>query len=314
MLSYLGRRLLHSIPVLLLVLLVSFLLIRLIPGDPVQLMLGINATPENVANLEEKLGLDSSLGQQLITFLERAPRLDFGTSIVKRDDVRSVISGRILPSVYLIVLSVLVALVLAFPLGILSAVKRNRLPDHSVRTLTMVAFAMPTFWLGLMLILLFSLKLGVLPSAGYGEGFVGILRSLALPAITLGLSLAPLLMRTLRSSLIEALAMEYTEAARARGFSSLRVVGKHALRNSLIPLITVLSINVGFLISGTVVVENVFQIPGLGSLLVQSVLNRDYPVVQALVVIFGVAVIVINLLADLTYAIVDPRVRLEARA
>ena len=314
MIAYLGRRILRSIPVLLLVLLVSFLLIRLIPGDPVKLMLGINATPENIANLEEKLGLGSSLGQQLVTFLERAPSLDFGTSIVKRDDVRSVVSSRILPSVYLIVLSVLVALVLAFPLGILSAVKRNRPPDHAVRLLTMVAFAMPTFWLGLMLILLFSLKLGVLPSSGYGEGFVGILRSLALPAITLGLYLAPMLLRTLRSSLIESLAMEYTEAARARGFSPARVVGKHALRNSLIPLITVLSINVGFLISGTVVVENVFQIPGLGALLVQSVLTRDYPVIQGLILIFGVAVIVINLLADLTYALVDPRVRLEARA
>ena len=314
MIAYLGRRILRSIPVLLLVLLVSFLLIRLIPGDPVKLMLGINATPENIANLEEKLGLGSSLGQQLVTFLERAPSLDFGTSIVKRDDVRSVVSSRILPSVYLIVLSVLVALVLAFPLGILSAVKRNRPPDHAVRLLTMVAFAMPTFWLGLMLILLFSLKLGVLPSSGYGEGFVGILRSLALPAISLGLYLAPMLLRTLRSSLIESLAMEYTEAARARGFSPARVVGKHALRNSLIPLITVLSINVGFLISGTVVVENVFQIPGLGALLVQSVLTRDYPVIQGLILIFGVAVIVINLLADLTYALVDPRVRLEARA
>ena len=314
MIAYLGRRILRSIPVLLLVLLVSFLLIRLIPGDPVKLMLGINATPENIANLEKKLGLGSSLGQQLVTFLERAPSLDFGTSIVKRDDVRSVVSSRILPSVYLIVLSVLVALVLAFPLGILSAVKRNRPPDHAVRLLTMVAFAMPTFWLGLMLILLFSLKLGVLPSSGYGEGFVGILRSLALPAISLGLYLAPMLLRTLRSSLIESLAMEYTEAARARGFSPARVVGKHALRNSLIPLITVLSINVGFLISGTVVVENVFQIPGLGALLVQSVLTRDYPVIQGLILIFGVAVIVINLLADLTYALVDPRVRLEARA
>jgi peptide/nickel transport system permease protein len=209
---------------------------------------------------------------------------------------------------------VLVALVVAFPLGILSAVKRNRPSDHAVRLLTMVAFAMPTFWLGLMFILLFSLKLGVLPSAGYGEGLGGILRSLALPAITLGLYLAPLLLRTLRSSLIESLAMEYTEAARARGFSPARVVGKHALRNSLIPLVTVLSINVGFLISGTVVVENVFQIPGLGALLVQSVLTRDYPVIQGLVLIFGVAVIVINLLSDLTYAVIDPRVRLEGRA
>jgi peptide/nickel transport system permease protein len=313
MTGFIGRRILRSIPVLLLVLLVSFLIIRLVPGDPVTLMLGINASPESVATLKHDLGLDKSVGHQLASFLGQAPTLDFGSSIVKRDEVRSVIGSRILPSLYLIVLSVLVALILAFPLGILSAVKRNRLPDHAVRLLSMVAFAMPTFWLGLMLILLFSIKLGVLPSSGYGDGLVGVLRSLALPAITLGLYLAPMLLRTLRSSLIESLAMEYTEAARARGFSPARVVGKHALRNSLIPFVTVLSINVGFLISGTVVVEAVFQIPGLGLLLVQSVLSRDYPVIQGLVLLFGVAVILINLLSDVTYAVIDPRVRLEAR-
>lgn len=314
MTAYLGRRILFSIPVLLLVLLVSFLIIRLVPGDPVKLMLGINATPENVANLKKQLGLDASLGDQLVTFLKRAPSFDFGTSLVKRDEVRSVIGTRVLPSLYLIVGSVLVALILAFPLGIWSAVRRNRPADHVVRLLTMVAFAMPTFWLGLMLILLFSLKLDVLPSSGYGDGLVGVIRSLVLPSIALGLYLAPMLLRTLRSSLIEALATEYTEAARARGFSPIRVVTKHALRNSMIPLVTVLSINVGFLISGTVVVENVFQIPGLGGLLVQSVLTRDYPVIQGLILLFGVAVIVINLLSDMTYALIDPRVRLAARA
>ena len=227
--------------------------------------------------------------------------------------MREVVGNRIAPTVYLIAASVFVALVLALPLGILSADKRNRAADHVVRLLTMVTFAMPTFWLGLMLALLVSLKLDLLPVSGYGEGVVGVLKSLVLPALTLGLYLAPILIRTLRSSLIEALGTEYAEAARSRGFSNARVVGKHALRNSLIPLITVLSINVGFLISGTVVVENVFQIPGLGALLVQSVLTRDYPVIQALVLVFGVMVIVINLLADVTYSLVDPRIRIGAQ-
>ena len=311
MIAYLGRRILRSIPVLLLVLLVSFLLIRLIPGDPVKLMLGINATPENIANLEEKLGLGSSLGQQLVTFLERAPSLDFGTSIVKRDDVRSVVSSRILPSVYLIVLSVLVALVLAFPLGILSAVKRNRPPDHAVRLLTMVAFAMPTFWLGLMLILLLSLKLGVLPSSGYGEGFVGILRSLALPAISLGLYLAPMLLRTLRSSLIESLAMEYTEAARARGFSPARVVGKHALRNSLIPLVTGLGNAISLILAGSFLIERVFNIDGMGYLGYTAILQRDYPVALGILVIGSLLMLVGNILSDIIYALVDPRIRFQ---
>jgi peptide/nickel transport system permease protein len=312
-LEYLGKRVLQSIPVLLGVLVVSFLVIRLIPGDPVRLMLGINATPEAVARVEADLGLDKPLGAQLGSFFVGSFTLDFGESIIRDSPVRDLVIDRLAPSLYLILASIFVALVLAFPLGILSAVRRNRPADHAVRLLSMVTFAMPTFWLGLMLALLVGLKLGWLPVSGYGEGVVGVLRSLTLPAITLGLYLAPMLVRTLRTSLIEELGTEYVEAARARGLSPARVVGKHALRNSLIPLVTVLSINVGFLISGTVVVENVFQIPGLGSLLVQSVLTRDYPVIQALVFVFGVMVIVINLLSDLTYSLIDPRVRLGAR-
>ena len=206
------------------------------------------------------------------------------------------------------------ALVIAVPLGIISATRRNRLGDHGIRLLTMVTFAMPTFWLALMLVQLLSLKLDLLPVSGYGEGLVGVLRSLTLPALALSLFLAPMLTRTLRASLIDALHADYVDAARARGFSQVRVVGKHAMRNSLIPLITVLSINVGFLLSFTVVVENVFQIPGLGSLLVQSVLTRDYPIIQSLVLVFGVMVILINLLADLAYSLVDPRITLEEPA
>ena len=314
MARYLGKRLLYSIPVLIGVFVVSFLVIRLIPGDPVELMLGINATPESVARIEEDLGLDEPPLEQLGTFFVKAFTLDFGESIVKQTSVREVIGDRIPPSVYLILASVFVALVIAVPLGIISATRRNRLGDHGIRLLTMVTFAMPTFWLALMLVQLLSLKLDLLPVSGYGEGLVGVLRSLTLPALALSLFLAPMLTRTLRASLIDALHADYVDAARARGFSQVRVVGKHAMRNSLIPLITVLSINVGFLLSFTVVVENVFQIPGLGSLLVQSVLTRDYPIIQALVLVFGVMVIVINLLADLAYSLVDPRITLEEPA
>jgi peptide/nickel transport system permease protein len=277
-------------------------------------MLGINATPESVARIEEDLGLDEPPLEQLGTFFVKAFTLDFGESIVKQTSVREVIADRIPPSIYLILASVFVALVIAVPLGIISATRRNRLGDHGIRLLTMVTFAMPTFWLALMLVQLLSLKLDLLPVSGYGEGLVGVLRSLTLPALALSLFLAPMLTRTLRASLIDALHADYIDAARARGFSQVRVVGKHAMRNSLIPLITVLSINVGFLLSFTVVVENVFQIPGLGSLLVQSVLTRDYPVIQALVLVFGVMVILINLLADVAYSLVDPRIALEEPA
>jgi peptide/nickel transport system permease protein len=311
-LAYVGKRLLLSIPVLVGVLLVSFLIIRLIPGDPVRLMLGINATPEAIAQVESNLGLDQSLGGQLASFATGALTLDFGDSIIRRTSVRELIGDRIAPSVYLIAGAVVVAVMLAVPLGVLSAVRRNHPADHGVRLVSMVAFAMPTFWLGLMLALLFGLKLDLLPVSGYGEGLVDTVESLILPWLTLGLYLAPMLLRTLRTTMIETLESEYVEAARARGLAPRRVIGEHALRPSLIPLITVLSINVGFLISGTVVVENVFQIPGLGSLLVQSVLSRDYPVIQGLVFVFGVMVIVINLLADVAYSLLDPRVRLVA--
>ncbi|MCY4102207.1 MAG: ABC transporter permease [bacterium] len=307
--GFLGRRLLHSIWVLAAIILVSFLVIRLIPGDPVVQMLGLQATPENIAAVNEDLGLDLPMGQQIVQFVERAFQGDLGSSIIKRAPVNDIVFDRLLPSVYLLLYATVLALIISVPLGALSAIYRNRVPDQIVRLTSMVSFAMPQFWLGLMLILLFAIQLDVLPSGGYGEGFGGILLHLTLPALTIGLYLAPQLMRTLRSSLIEAIDSDYVEAARSRGYRESRVVGKLAMRNALVPLISVLSINIGFLISGTVIVEVVFQVPGLGALLVQSVLNRDYPVIQGLILVFGAMVILVNILADAAYAVVDPRVR-----
>ena len=307
--GFLGRRLLHSVWVLAAIIIVSFLVIRLIPGDPVVQMLGLQATPENIAAVNKDLGLDLPMGQQIVSFVERAFQGDLGSSIIKRAPVNDIVFDRLLPSVYLLLYATVLALIVSVPLGALSAIYRNRVPDQIARLTSMVTFAMPQFWLGLMLILLFAIQLDVLPSGGYGEGFGGILLHLTLPALTIGLYLAPQLMRTLRSSLIDAIDSDYVEAARSRGFRESRVVGKLAMRNALVPLISVLSINIGFLISGTVIVEVVFQIPGLGALLVQSVLNRDYPVIQGLILVFGAMVILVNILADAAYAVVDPRVR-----
>jgi len=307
--GFLGRRLLHSIWVLAAIIVVSFLVIRLIPGDPVVQMLGLQATPENIAAVNEDLGLDLPMGQQITSFVQRAFQGDLGTSIIKRAPLNAMLFASLLPPVYLLLYATSLALIISVPLGALSAIYRNRVPDQIVRLTSMVSFAMPQFWLGLMLILLFAIQLDVLPSGGYGEGFGGILLHLTLPALTIGLYLAPQLMRTLRSSLIEAIDSDYVEAARSRGYRESRVVGKLAMRNALVPLISVLSINIGFLISGTVIVEVVFQVPGLGALLVQSVLNRDYPVIQGLILVFGAMVILVNILADAAYAVVDPRVR-----
>ena len=310
MTGYLARRAMHAVLVLFIVTLVAFLLIHLVPGDPVRIVLGAHAPPSAVAQVRHQLGLDRSLASQFASFLEGLPRGDLGTSISLQRPVRDIIGPRIAPSIFLLVYGTIISLLVAVPLGVFSALYRNRPADHTIRVVATVGLAMPSFWFGLLLVEVFSLHLGLLPVSGYGSGFVGHLESLTLPAITVGIYLAPLIIRTLRSSLIETLSADFVTAARARGFRETRVVGKHALRNALIATITILAINIGYLISGSVVIENVFAIPGLGSLLVSSIEMRDFPTISGLTLLFGVLVILVNLVADLSYAIVDPRIRI----
>jgi peptide/nickel transport system permease protein len=300
----------QAIPVLIGITLASFLLIHFVPGDPARTVLGTHATPQAVDELHQKLGLDRSLPSQYWDFVSGAVTLDFGDSITQNTAIGPQLGERIPVTLFLLLYSVVISIVVAVPLAIASALRRNRPTDHAIRLFSMVTFAMPSFLLGLLLILIFSLKLGWLPTAGYGDGFVGHLRSLTLPAITVGLYLAPILLRTLRVSIIETLGTEYVEAARARGLSERRVILKHVLRNSLISTLTILGLNIGFLLSGLVIIENVFALPGLGTELVNSILSRDYPTVQALTLVFGVSVVAINLLTDVAYAELDPRVRL----
>jgi len=312
MFSYIGRRILQSIPVLLLVTVGAFAVIVLVPGDPAQHMLGYNATPESLRILREQLGLDRPVSEQFWDFLRGVVVGDFGESILKKEAVSTVVGERAIVSLLLLGYSVLIALLVSIPIATVSALRRNRWPDHVLRFASMVTFAMPSFWLGLLLALWFGLYLGWFPVGGYKDSsIVNAIYTLTLPAVTVGLYLAPLLARSLRSSLIEELDRDYVDAARARGFTESRVVGKHVLRNSLIATVTVLSLNVGYLLSGTVIVENVFAIPGLGTLIVDAVMQRDYPLIQALTLFFGVAVIATNLMADLSYAMLDPRIRLD---
>jgi peptide/nickel transport system permease protein len=309
--GYLLRRALHALFVLLIVTLAAFLLIHAVPGDPVRITLGAHAPPESVERVRHQLGLDRSLAEQFGSFLSGLPRGDLGTSINLQQPVRDIVGPRIWPSVFLLVYGTLISLLVAVPLGVLSALFRNRPADHGIRVVATVGLAMPSFWFALLLVEAFSIHLSWLPVSGYGTGFFGHLESLTLPAITVGIYLAPLIIRTLRSSLIETLGADFVTSARARGFRETRVIGKHALRNALIATITILAINIGYLISGTVVIESVFAIPGLGSLLVSSIQARDFPTISALTLIFGVLVILVNLIADLSYAIVDPRIRLS---
>ena len=307
---YFIKRLLHSVPVIVGISLFSFILIHLVPGDPIKIMVGGRAPPEVVRTLDHQFGLDRPLQNQYLSFVGHAVRGNLGESIILRRPVASVVGERIGPTLFLLAYGTLLAIILAVPLGIVSALWRNRLPDHLIRLLTLVAFAMPAFWLGLILVRKFSLDLGWFPVSGYGQGFLGHLHSLTLPALTIGLFLASMLIRTLRTSLVEILGTDYVEAARARGAGETRVVLKHGLRNALIAAITVLAVNLGFLIGGAVVVEKVFDIPGLGQLLVDSVFTRDFPVIQGVTLVFGLLVVLINLLSDLAYAAIDPRVRL----
>jgi peptide/nickel transport system permease protein len=309
MFGYLTRRGLQSIVVLLGLSLVCFLLIHSVPGDPARLFLGPRATNEQVQSLRHQLGLDRPLWDQYLHYDANVVRGRLGTSISTTTTVNSLVLPRVSVSLLLILYSLLIAVMLAVPLAVVAALRKNGLADHAIRVVSAVTFTMPTFWLGLILTLVFAIRLGVLPVSGYGSTFLEHIEHLTLPAIAVGLAVFPILLRVLRASLVATLDSDYIEAARSRGLSATRITLKHAFKNSILAPLTVLAILVGALLSGTVVAENVFALPGLGTLFVTAVQERDYPTVQALVLIFGAAVIIANLLADLAYPFIDRRVQ-----
>ncbi len=254
MLTYLARRVALSVVVLFGLLVATFVIVHLVPGDPVQQLLGSRATPQAIASTRHELGLDRPLLSQFLSFAHGAVTGDFGRSIPLNAPVSAVVGPRLLPSALLISYGLFLALLIGVPLAVLAAVRPNRGVDNVIRFATTFAFAMPAFWLGLMLALVFGLELGWFPVSGYERTVGGFFRTLTLPALTIGLSLAVVVVRTLRSSLLEVLQSEYVEAARSRGLYEVRVVGKHAMRNAVTSTITILSVNVGFLIGGTVVI------------------------------------------------------------
>lgn len=310
--TYILKRLMISLVVLVLLAAASFLLIHLVPGDPVRQMLGSGATPENIAAVRAQLGLDDPLFDQFKAFMGDTFTLQFGDSITLRTPITDLIGERIGPSLLLIVYGVFLALLIGVPLAVAAALKPQGLADNIIRIATTFTFAMPTFWLGLVLALIFGLRLGIFPVSGYETGIAGFFRTLTLPALTLGLSLVAMVVRTLRTQMLVVLDSEYIEAARARGISEFRVVGIHAMRNSVMTTITVISVQIGFLIGGTVVLEYVFQIPGMGTLLIDAVINRDIPLVATITVLAGAAVVLVSLVTDLIQLALDPRVRANA--
>ena len=308
LLAFLRRRVVQMIPVLLGISLITFFMIHLIPGDPARNMLGPRATPERVAELRQSLGLDEPLWSQYRRFLTGVVRGDLGTSLYYRQAVGPLVLERLPPTVFLIVYSAVIALIVAIPLGIVAAVRRNTWMDQLIRTVSLITLAMPAFWLGVLFILYFGLYHGWFPVGGYGETFGEHLHHLFLPSLTIALAMAPILIRSLRSSMVGNLRAQFATTARSKGLTDRRVVTGHVLRPSLISTVTVLGVNLGFLIGSTVIIETVFAIPGLGFLMVSSIQTRDYPVIQAVTLVMAILVITVNLLTDITYTLLDPRV------
>ena len=304
------RRLAQMIPVLFGITLVVFALLRLIPGDPVQTMLGLQARPESVAALRQELGLDRPLWEQYLRYLGNVVTFDLGESLKFKVSVASLLGDRLAVSLVLIAYTTVLMVVLSLPLGIISALRKDGIFDQLTRVVLMVTMVMPAFWVGILFLTFFSLKLQLFPVAGYGEGWREHLHHLFLPALTIALSITPMLVRALRTSILDALGSDYVRTARAKGLREQAVITAHVLRNALIPALTLLGLSVGYLLGGTVIVENVFSLPGAGKLLVDAIGARDYPLVQSTTLVFATLVILVNLLTDVIYTFLDPRVRL----
>ncbi|MDR7534035.1 MAG: ABC transporter permease [Armatimonadota bacterium] len=312
MTSYLAGRVLALVPVLLVVAAVVFGLTRFTPGDPVRVLLGEDARPEQVQALRRHLGLDRPLVVQFGLWTGRALRGDLGVSYFNRLPVRRIIAQHIGPTMMLSLVAITVALCIGIPVGIVSAVFRNSWLDQASLALALLGAAVPSFWLGLSLIVVFAVGFGWLPSSGFKpltEGLWPSVRHLILPALALGLPNSALIIRFVRSSLLDVIGADYVRTARAKGLAERVVIFRHALRNALVPILTVVGLTFAALMGGAVVTETVFAIPGLGQLVVSSVLRRDYPVIQGVTLVVTTSYVLINLVVDVLYLAVDPRVK-----
>ena len=309
MAGYILRRILQMIPVLLLLSLFIFFLIRFIPGDPARAIAGERATEEMVSDLRVRLRLDQPLWEQYGAFLGDLLQGDMGDSIRKQDSVASLLTQRMPPTIFLAIYASVLALLITMPMSAIAALNNNRWPDHAIRAFAMCCLAMPAYWIGLMLMQFLAVKYELFPVSGYGKGFFEHLEHLFLPALALALGISSVLVRNLRSSLLETLQADYVRTARAKGLSGRAVFVWHVLRTSAVTTITILSVNFAYLIGGAAVIETIFSIPGIGQLVVSSIFSRDYPVIQGATLFFGLLVLVISLIIDLVYAALDPRVQ-----
>jgi peptide/nickel transport system permease protein len=310
-LVYILKRVVALIPVLIGISLIVFFLIRLIPGDPAATLLGSHATPETVHELRTQLGLTQPVWRQYLTFLGHLLHGNLGYSYVYSSSVVDLITTSLPVTVWLLVSGTVFTLLIAVPLAVLAAARRNGVADNVIRAVPVIGLGLPSFWLGIMLILVFGLKLHWFPVAGYGTSLTGHLRGIVLPGITVALALSPILIRSLRASMIEVLSSDYIVTAHSKGISTSRVMLGHALRNAAVSSVTVLGVNIAYLTGTTLVVERVFSLPGIGQQMINSILGRDFPTVQGITLTFAIMVVIVNLLTDLTHAALDPRVKLS---
>lgn len=309
MTGYVVRRLVYMIPVFLLISLFVFLMVRMVPGDPAVIMLGSRASDENIARLREILRLNEPLWVQYGSFLGNLLRGDLGESLRQQRPVTDILRERLPATLFLVAYAGVLSVLISAPLATIAAVKRGTWVDQAVRIYVLLALAMPAYWIGMMLLQFFAVKSHIFPVAGYGEGFFGHLESLFLPALSLALAVSSILIRSLRNSIIETMGADYVRTARAKGLRARSVFTWHVLRNSAMATATILAVNLAFMVGGTVIIESIFAIPGIGSLIVKAIFDRDYPIIQGVTLAVGIMVLFINLFTDLSYAVLDPRIK-----
>lgn len=312
MLAYITRRLLATIPVMAVVAVFVFSMLRLTPGDPAAIIAGAAATSQDIVDIRQKLGLDRPIVTQFFIWITRVLSGDFGESFFYKKQVAELIADRVGPTLALATLTMALSIVISVPLGVVAAYRQGTWVDRVVMGFSVLGFSVPVFVIGYTLIYVFSIKLNWLPVQGYqpmAEGFGGFVQRLILPSLTLSVIYIALIARITRTSVLEVLGEDYIRTARAKGLTNRVVLMRHALRNAAVPIVTVIGLGIALLIGGVVVTESVFSIPGLGRLTVDAVLARDYPTVQAVILLFSLAYVLINLLVDVAYPLLDPRIR-----
>ncbi|MFC4351739.1 ABC transporter permease [Fodinicurvata halophila] len=312
MLGYIIRRILAVIPVMLIVAIFVFLMLRLSPGDPAAILAGDSATTAQIEQIRTELGLNDPLYVQFVTWMGQLLQGDLGTSLISKTEVTGMIGNRIFPTINLAVMTIIISVLLAVPMGVMAAWKHRTWADYLVMSFSVLGFSIPVFVIGYIFIGIFALELRLLPVQGYAapsEGILEFLQRLILPSLTLATIYVALIARMTRASMLEVLGEDYIRTARAKGVKENAVLFRHALRNAAVPILTIIGIGFALLIGGVVVTESVFNIPGIGRLTVDAILARDYPVIQALILLTAGVYVLVNLIIDLSYCLIDPRIR-----